>query len=227
LSGIDSFIDEMMKAGNIAMAVRHQAGIDRAALADAILGAAPLSEKDHIRFAEMKMAAASPWSVVRGAARNPSFPVSLQRAVQQAQKIYFTEQAAEHDAILAQLDKGMRPSLSSTGWMQRSNRGVTAVTNVSRVAFEQAKGHLREQTGQAHRRFIGARDPHFRRRRDRIPGLFSDLPARDQAAANPHRRHGGGDRWRHEARDPHAGSKATNSASSHAPSAFSATRPGT
>jgi len=156
LSGIDSFIDEMMKAGNIAMAVRHQAGIDRAALADAILRAAPLSEKDHIRFAEMKMAAASPWGVILGAAKNPSFPAGLQRAVQQAQKIYFTEQAGEHDAILAQLDKGVRPALSSTGWMLRSNRGVTAVTNVSRVAFEQAKSHLREQTGQAHRRFIGA-----------------------------------------------------------------------
>jgi signal transduction histidine kinase len=156
LSGIDSFIDEMMKAGNIAMAVRQQAGIDRATLADAILRAAPLSEKDHIQFAEMKVAATSPWSVVRAAARNPSFPVPLGKAVQQAQKIYFAEQAAEHDAILAQLDKGMRPSLSSTGWMQRSNRGVTAVTNVSRVAFEQAKSHLRDQANLAQRRFISA-----------------------------------------------------------------------
>jgi len=156
LSGIDSFIDEMMKAGNIAMAVRQEAGIDRAALADAILRAAPLSEKDHIRFAEMKVAAASPWSVVRGAARNPSFPADLQKAVQHAQEIYFVEQVGEHDAILTQLDKGIRPSLSSTGWMQRSNRGVTAVTNVSRVAFEQAKSHLREQTGLAQSRFIGA-----------------------------------------------------------------------
>ena len=146
----------MMKAGNIAMAVRHQAGIDRAALADAILRAAPLSEKDHIRFAEMKVAAASPWSVIRGAAMNPSFPPDLQKAVQHAQKIYFTEQAAEHDAILAQLNRGMRPSLSSAGWMQRSNRGLSAVTNVSRVAFEQAKSHLREQTVLAQSRFIGA-----------------------------------------------------------------------
>ena len=156
LSGIDFFIDEMMKAGNIAMAVRHQAGIDRAVVADAIRRATPLNEKDHIRFAEMKVAAASPWSVILGAAKNPSFPAPLGKAVQQAQKIYFVEQVGEHDAILAQLDKGMRPSLSATNWTQRSNRGLSAVTNVSRVAFEQAKSHLREQTGLAQSRFIGA-----------------------------------------------------------------------
>ncbi len=156
LSGIDSFIDEMMKAGNIAMAVRHEAGIDRAVLADAIQHATPLGEKDHILFAEMKVAAASPWSVIRGAAKNPSFPADLQKAVQQAQKIYFTEQAEEHDAILTQLNRGMRPSLSSADWMQRSNRGLTALTNVSRVAFEQAKSHLRDQAKQAQQRFIVA-----------------------------------------------------------------------
>ena len=40
--------------------------------------------------------------------------------------------------------------------MQRSSRGLSAVTNVSRVAFEQAKSHLREQADMAQRRFIGA-----------------------------------------------------------------------
>ena len=156
LSGIDSFIDEMMKAGNIAMAVRHQAGIDRAELAGAMQRTAPLGEKDHILFAEMRVAAASPWGVILGAAKNPSFPAALGRAVQQAQKTYFTDQVAEHDAILAQLDRGERPSMSAAAWTQHSNRGLTAVTNVSRVAFEQAKIHLREQTGRAHSRFIAA-----------------------------------------------------------------------
>jgi signal transduction histidine kinase len=136
--------------------VRHEAGIDRAVLAAAMARAAPLNERDHIQFAEMKVAAASPWRVVLGAAKNPSFPAPVGKAVQQAQKIYFTDQVGEHDAILAQLDKGQRPSLSAAGWTQRSNRGLSAVTNVSRVAFEQAKSHLREQTGLAQRRFISA-----------------------------------------------------------------------
>jgi hypothetical protein len=146
----------MMKAGNIAMAVRHQAGIDRGELAGAMASAAPLSENDRIQFAEMKVAAASPWSVILGAAKSPAFPAPVGKAVQQAQKIYFTDQMGERDAILAQLDRGRRPSLSAADWTQRSNRGLSAVTNVSRVAFEQAKIHLREQTGQAQRRFIGA-----------------------------------------------------------------------
>jgi signal transduction histidine kinase len=156
LSGIDTFIDEMMKAGNIAMAVRHQAGIDRAALSRAMQRATPLDEKDHIRFAELKVAAASPWNVILGAARNSAFPAPLGKAVQRAQKIYFTDQVGEHDAILAQLDAGLRPSLTPTAWMLRSNRGLTAVTAVSRVAFEQARVHLMEQKAQAHRRLIGA-----------------------------------------------------------------------
>jgi len=156
LSGIDSFIDEMMKAGNIAMAARREAGTDRALLADAIATGAPLGEEDHVRFAEMRMAAASPWGVILGAAKSPSFPVALGMAVQQAHKIYFVEQATERDAILAQLNRGMRPSLSPAGWVQRSNRGLTALTNVSRVAFEQAKSHLRDQASEAQRRFITA-----------------------------------------------------------------------
>ena len=156
LSGIDSFIDEMMKAGNIAMAVRNEAGIDRAVLALAMERGTPLSEKDHIQFAEMKVAAASPWGVILGAAQNPAFPAPVGAAVRQAQKIYFTDQVREHDAILARLDKGERPPLSAANWMLRSNRGLTAVTNVSRVAFEQAKIHLREQTAYAQNRFLGA-----------------------------------------------------------------------
>jgi signal transduction histidine kinase len=156
LSGIDSYIDEMMKAGNIAMAVRYQAGIDRAVLADAMRRAVPPNEKDRIEFAEMKVAAASPWSVVLGAAKSPSFPEDLRKAVQHAQKIYFTEQVGEHDAILMQLNRGARPALSAAAWVQRSNRGLTAVTNVSRVAFEMAKNHLRDQAELAQHRFIGA-----------------------------------------------------------------------
>ena len=156
LSGIDSFIDEMMKAGNIAMAVRHEAGIDRAVLATAIRAGAPLGEKDHIQFAEMKVAAASPWSVILGAAKNPSFPQALQAAVQQAQKIYFIQQRAQHEALLRQLDKGERPSMSPVAWVQYSNRGLTVVTNVARVAFDLAKGHLRDQENQAQQRFLSA-----------------------------------------------------------------------
>jgi signal transduction histidine kinase len=156
LSGIDAFVDEMMKAGNIAMAVRNEAGIDRAIVADAILRAAPLGEKDHIRFAEMKMAAASPWSVIRGASRNPSFPADLQAAVQQAQKLYFTEQEAERDAILSQLDKGERPSWSPAAWIQRSNIGLAALTNISRVAFELAKKHVTDQATEAQKHFLVA-----------------------------------------------------------------------
>ena len=155
LSGIDSFIDEMTKAGNIAMAVRHQAGIDRAVLAGAITRGTPLEEKDHIQFAQLKVEAASPWNVVLGAAKNPAFPAPLGVAVQRAQKIYFTEQVREHDAILAQLDNGMTP-ISATAWVQRSNRGLSAVTNVARVAFDQAKIHLRQQTEMAQGRFIAA-----------------------------------------------------------------------
>ena len=156
LSGIDSFIDEMMKAGNIAMAVRHEGGIDRAVLADAIRRGAPLSEKSHIEFAEMKVAAASPWSVILGAAKSPSFPAPLQEAVQGANRIYFTELRATHDALLGQLDRGERPFLPPAAWVQYSNRGLTAITNVARVAFERAKSHLRDQETQAQQRFIVA-----------------------------------------------------------------------
>ena len=156
LSGIDSFIDEMMKAGNIAMAVRYQAGNDRAILADAILRGTPLGEKDHILFAEMKVAAASPWSVVRGATQNPLVPAALQKAVEDAQKAYFIEQRADHDAILGQLDRGERPALSAAAWMEHSGRGMTAITHVARTAFDLTKSHLREQATEAHRRFVTA-----------------------------------------------------------------------
>ncbi|HET7085227.1 MAG TPA: HAMP domain-containing sensor histidine kinase [Rhizomicrobium sp.] len=154
LAGIDSFIDEMMKAGNIAMAVRFEAGSYRSALADAIRQGVPLSEKDHIHFAELKVAAASPWAVILGAAKSPSFPAPLQEAVQNAQKIYFTEQVAEQEAIVRQLDRGQRPALSPAAWTQHSNRGLTAVTNVARVAFDLAKSHLRDQASLAQQRFL-------------------------------------------------------------------------
>ena len=106
LSGIDSFVDEMMKAGNIAMAVRYQAGTDRAALADAISAARPLAEKDRIQFAELKVGIASPWSVIQGSAKNPAFPAPLRQAVAETQRVYFTDQEADRQALIAQLNKG-------------------------------------------------------------------------------------------------------------------------
>ena len=156
LSGTDSFIEEMMKAGNIAMAVRRQAGIDRILMSGLLQRGASLTERDRIRFAELKVAAASPWAVILGAIKNPSFPEPVRQAVQRAQKIYFTEQIGEHDAILAQLNRGERPSVSAASWSLRSGRRLNTVTNVSQVAFEQAKIHLRHQTAVAQSRFISA-----------------------------------------------------------------------
>jgi signal transduction histidine kinase len=156
LSGIDSFIDEMMRAGNIAMAVRKVAGTDRAALADLIRRATPLTEKERILFAEKKVAAISPWDVIRGAAKTPSFPDDLRRAVEKAHQVYFTEQAAERDAILERLNRGERSSVSSTTWMHSSNKGVGSLTDVSRLAFDLAKSHIRDQSHAARERLIFA-----------------------------------------------------------------------
>jgi len=104
----------------------------------------------------MKVAAASPWSVILGAAKSPAFPPALQKAVQHADRVYFAEQRRMHDALLRQLDKGEQPSLSPVAWVQYSNRGLTIVTDVARVAFDQAKNHLRDQENQAQQRFLGA-----------------------------------------------------------------------
>jgi len=156
LSGIDPYMDEMMKAGNIAQVVRYQAGLDRAMLADAIGLGTALVEKDRIGFAEAKVAIASPWSVIQGSARNPTFPGPLRRAVDQAQKVYFTDLEAEREDLIAQLNRGRRPALSSADWIRRTNVGLTSITNVSRTAFELAKAHMRRQAEQAQRRFIAA-----------------------------------------------------------------------
>jgi signal transduction histidine kinase len=156
LSGIDSFIDEMMRAGNIAIAVRKEAGIDRAAIADLIRRGTPLTEKERIRFAEKKVAAISPWSVIRGAVKNPSFPRDLQRAVEKAHRIYFTEQAAERDGVLRRLERGERPLVSSINWMNSSSKGVASLTDVSRLAFDLAKSHIRDQSKSERERLIFA-----------------------------------------------------------------------
>jgi signal transduction histidine kinase len=154
LSGIDSFIDEMMKVSNIATAVRYEAGLDRALLAETILQAKPLDERHRIQFTEMRVAGTSPWNVIRRSARIPSFPDILRKAVDQTQEIYFTELAAQRDAILMQLSKAEQPALSSAGWMRYSNRGLAAITNVSHTAFELAKSHISGQAAWARQRFL-------------------------------------------------------------------------
>jgi signal transduction histidine kinase len=156
LSGIDSYVDEMMKAGNIAQAVRYQAGTDRAALADAIGRGTPLVEADRIQFAEMKVAIASPWGVIQGSARNPAFPAPLRQAVERTQKIYFIDQEADRQALIAQLNKGQAPAFTSAGWIRRTNGGLTSITNVSRVAFDQARIHIRAQAAKAQHDIIAA-----------------------------------------------------------------------
>ena len=154
LSGVDPFIDEMTKIGNIAREVRYRAGIERAIVGDAIWLAHPLGEADRRRFTELRLAAMLPWQVIRSDAGNATFPAALRRAVEQVEDSHFTQLAGQRDAALGQLGRGEKPSLSNSAWMESSNRALASITDISRTAFELAKDHIRGQAEAAHRGFL-------------------------------------------------------------------------
>ena len=156
LAGTDSFVEEMMKTGSIARFVRNQAGLDRGLVSAAIERAAPLGEADRHRLMEMKVSIASPWNVIQADAQNRKLPALLEKAVQQAQKVYFTQQTTLRSGILGELNEGVRPALSSTAWMTRTNQSMASITNVSRMAFTLAEDHIRGQAQAAQRHLFVA-----------------------------------------------------------------------
>jgi len=156
LSGVNSFVDEMTKVGNVTKAVRHAAGAERAAVAEAIAANRPLTEAERGQLMELRMGALLPWEVIRSDARSAAFPPSLKQAVDMAQRMHFVIGAARRDKVLSQLERHQPPAWSPSVWMRSSNIGMASITNVSRIAFELAKEHIREQAEAARRTLIQA-----------------------------------------------------------------------
>ena len=149
LSGINSFIDEMMKVSNIAWIIRSQAGIDRRLVSSAIEHPLPMQEVDRRQFVEMKASIIAPWNVILNDAQTSTFPAPLKGVVQEAQRAYFINLLGQRQTILAQLEKGLRPSFSATTWVRNSNLPLASIANVSKTAFELAKKHMRKQADAA------------------------------------------------------------------------------
>jgi signal transduction histidine kinase len=155
LSGIDPFVDEMMKTVGIARAVRNAAGLDRGVMTAVIGRGVPPGDTARRQLTELRVSAIAPWGVIRRDAEN-GFPPALGRAVQQAQQVYFTEQAAQRDDIVARLNNGQLSPLSPAAWAKRTNQSLASITNVSRTAFELAQSNIRAQAKAARRHLFVA-----------------------------------------------------------------------
>jgi signal transduction histidine kinase len=155
-SGVDGFVDEMTKVGEIAWNIRTKAGLDRRTLATLLALGKPLSAEDRRQFGELKGAMDGPWVVLQDESRLPDFPPALAQTIQAADRAYFRDLRARRQAIFEQLDEGRSSPEAATQWIAQSNEGLSSITAVSKTALDLTIDHVARQGAAASRRLAMA-----------------------------------------------------------------------
>jgi signal transduction histidine kinase/DNA-binding NarL/FixJ family response regulator/HPt (histidine-containing phosphotransfer) domain-containing protein len=149
----DSFIDEMMKVGDVAWRVRSEAGIDRHNVATAMLNSRPLSVEEFGQFTEAAGRISAPWAIVKDAATLPALPEELKQAIQRAQDVYFVQFRPIRNDIIGKLARGTLVSVPGEEWLRLSNPGLNSIMAVSNTAVDLTEAHALEQSKVANQNF--------------------------------------------------------------------------
>ncbi|HXS07784.1 MAG TPA: HAMP domain-containing sensor histidine kinase [Rhizomicrobium sp.] len=146
--------NEMTKIIRMAWSVREILGRDRLAIARAIISGKRLSSDELQQFAEQEGNLNYPWNVLFSDRTDlPTFPAALVKAVDNVSDVYFKHVRPVRRGILNALENGRPSPLSALSWLEESDRGLIAVTDVSRGAFTLTREGMVRSLNAANREF--------------------------------------------------------------------------
>jgi signal transduction histidine kinase len=146
--------NEMTKIIRMAWSVREILGQDRSRIAQAIISGKQLTSEQLQQFAEQEGNLNYPWTVLSSDRTDlPTFPVRLVHAVDNVAKVYFGEVRGVRRSILNALGSGRPAPLSALQWLDESDRGLLAITEVSRGAFVLTREGMVASLNRANRQF--------------------------------------------------------------------------
>ena len=146
--------NELTKVIRLVWAVRETVGLDRRHIAEVIIAGKKLTSEQLQQFAEQEGNTAYPWTALQNDETDlPTFPVEIKSALDIANQSYFHEVRSMRRRILDWLAAGHASPVSVRNWLDRSDRGLTAITDISRKAFMLTRAGVVKTLDQANREF--------------------------------------------------------------------------
>lgn len=153
---IDPRIEELMDVKRLAWLTSDAGGMDRLILAQAIAagGTLPAARREQIENQSGRIV--TPWKMVKNEARLGRTPPVLSRAIEEAQRIYFTVTCKKRIAIISALTRGAPSPYSVPEWLAISRNGLDSVVGVADAAVTLAEMNASEDEHNARLRFYGS-----------------------------------------------------------------------
>jgi signal transduction histidine kinase len=152
IADASAFNNEMTKIIRMAWSMREILGRDRRLIGEAIISERKLTSEQLQQYAEQEGNLNYPWAVLASDKTDlPTFPVALKRDVDNVAKTYFSEVRATRRKVLDALSTGKASPLTVSKWLNESDRGLIAITDVSRTAFVLTRAGVSKALEQANR----------------------------------------------------------------------------
>ena len=146
--------NEMTKIIRMAWSMREILGRDRLLVGQAIINGKRLTSDQMQQFAEQEGNLNYPWTVLSSDRTDlPTFPAALARAVDNVATVYFGHVRLVRRSVLNALEIGRPVPLSALQWLEESDRGLIAITDVSRGAFQLTREGMVNSLNTANRQF--------------------------------------------------------------------------
>jgi len=154
IAGADSFIDEMMKVGDIAWTMRMDAGKERGFMQTAVIDnrvpGPDLLESLWKNEGQIQ----AHWMDIQAEAQRSSAPAPLKAVIANAGKVYFTDYAGMRDGVMKKLKAGEKLTISGKGWVDLSDAGLVAILAIPATALDLSSAHAQQQVAAAKRSFV-------------------------------------------------------------------------
>ena len=146
--------NEMTKIIRMAWSMREILGRDRLLVAQAIISGRQLSSDELQQFAEEEGNLNYPWTVLLNDRTDlPTFPAALAHDVDNVANVYFGHVRMVRRSVLNALGKGQLSPLPALKWLDESDHGLIAITDVSRGAFALTREGMVQSLNAASRQF--------------------------------------------------------------------------
>jgi signal transduction histidine kinase len=156
IAGADPFVDEMIKINNTIWRLRRDAGNDRGRIQNAIARNRLPPAGDMRADSELMGRIDARWSDLLDDSRMHTTPPQLQSAIQNAQKVYFTDYRSLRQHVYLVLENNLMPLLTEREWFERSNVALASITNIGNIALELTADHAAAQARAAQHNLYGA-----------------------------------------------------------------------
>ena len=152
----DALLGRMVSISRLAWSARSYAGDTWIVLHRVLAQGRPLTPDEAQALAGLMGRVEGAWDMVEDLGKLPDTPAALKAAIGKADRLHFDRAQGRMLALEADLNAGRPGAASGKAWLDIGGAGLSSLTDVGIVAFDQARLSARADASAAERRFFVA-----------------------------------------------------------------------